>query len=65
VTEKTLDPSDWNQMRELGHQMVDDMMTYLSGLSDRPAWRQVPEASVRQIKGELPSEQISYEMGVQ
>jgi aromatic-L-amino-acid decarboxylase len=41
-TEETLDPSDWQAMRALGHQMVDDMMTYLESIRERPAWRPVP-----------------------
>ena len=27
VKEETLDPEDWDEMRALGHRMIDDMMT--------------------------------------
>ena len=40
--EETLDPSDWGELRALGHRMVDDMMDYLQGVRERPVWRPVP-----------------------
>ena len=40
--EETLDPSDWGELRALGHRMVDDMMDYLEGVRERPVWRPVP-----------------------
>jgi aromatic-L-amino-acid decarboxylase len=42
--EITLDPSDWEAMRQLGHRMVDDMLDYLRGVRERPVWRPVPES---------------------
>ncbi|MCZ6918694.1 MAG: pyridoxal-dependent decarboxylase [Gemmatimonadetes bacterium] len=38
-----LDPDDWDELRQLGHRMVDDVMSDLSTVRDRPAWRPVPE----------------------
>ncbi len=43
LREETLDPQDWEAMRRLGHQMVDDMLSYLEGVRERPAWQPVPE----------------------
>jgi glutamate/tyrosine decarboxylase-like PLP-dependent enzyme len=40
--EETLDPSNWDELRALGHRMVDDMMDYLEGVRERPVWRPVP-----------------------
>ena len=40
--ETSLDPNDWDDMRELGHRMVDDMLGYLEHVRDRPAWRPMP-----------------------
>ncbi|HEX6668249.1 MAG TPA: pyridoxal-dependent decarboxylase [Gemmatimonadales bacterium] len=40
--EESLDPADWNELRALGHRMVDDMMDYLQGVRERPVWRPVP-----------------------
>jgi len=42
--EETLDPEDWDLMRTLGHRMLDDLMDYLEGLPNRPAWRHAPQA---------------------
>src|SRR5689334_2798270 len=43
VQEETLDPQDWEEMRELGHQMLDDMFEHLQTLRDRPAWQPIPQ----------------------
>lgn len=40
--ERTLDPENWEAIRSLGHRMVDDMMSYLEGVRDRPVWQPVP-----------------------
>ena len=34
--EESLDPADWQQMRGLGHRMIDDIMTYLENRSHAP-----------------------------
>jgi hypothetical protein len=38
MIEENLDPKDWEAIRVLGHRMVDDMMSYLAGLRERPTW---------------------------
>ncbi|MFN6062073.1 MAG: amino acid decarboxylase, partial [Bacteroidota bacterium] len=40
---ETLDPSNWDEMRQLGHLMVDDMISYLSTIRDQPVWRPIPD----------------------
>ena len=42
--ERSLDPESWDAMRALGHRMIDDVMTYLASIGDRPVW-QKPTAS--------------------
>ena len=39
--EHSLDPSDWEALRLLGHRMVDDMMEYLRTSRDRKAWEKI------------------------
>jgi hypothetical protein len=34
MTEETLDPEDWDKMRALGHQMMDDMLDYLQNIKE-------------------------------
>ncbi len=40
--EESLDPKDWQAMRELGHRMVDEMMTWLETVRERPVWQPIP-----------------------
>jgi aromatic-L-amino-acid/L-tryptophan decarboxylase len=41
--DETLDPKDWDEMRTLAHRMVDDALTYLETVRERPVWQPVPE----------------------
>ena len=43
LTEETLDPSDWESIRALGHQMVDDMLDYTKATKERPVWQHIPD----------------------
>ena len=52
--EETLDPENWDAMRELGHRMVDDMMDYLQNIRDQPVWQPIPEEVRAQFKAPLP-----------
>ena len=36
--EESLDPTDWDALRVLGGQMVDDMIGYLQNVRERPVW---------------------------
>ena len=54
MAEETLDPQDWEELRSLGHRMLDDMLDYLRDVRDRPVW-QSPTADARAvIAGPLP-----------
>jgi aromatic-L-amino-acid decarboxylase len=54
VSEETLDPKDWKAMAALGHRMVDDMVEYLRGVRDRPAWIHAPQGIKDHFDGPLP-----------
>lgn len=41
--DESLDPEDWESMRQLGHQIVDDMLDYLENLANLPVWQHAPE----------------------
>lgn len=41
---RSLDPSDWSQLRQDAHRMLDDMLDHLQGIEDRPVWRPPPPA---------------------
>ena len=52
--EETLDPDNWDTMRRLGHQMIDDVMTYMQTVRDRPVWRPIPDQIRRELSRPLP-----------
>ena len=54
--EETLDPADWQAMRDLGHRMVDDMMGWLASARERPVWRPVPDSVKQALREPLPRE---------
>lgn len=49
-----LDPENWAAMRELGHQMVDEMMTYMETLRERPVWQPIPAEVKAELKRPAP-----------
>jgi glutamate/tyrosine decarboxylase-like PLP-dependent enzyme len=51
---ETLDPQDWEKMRSLAHQMVDDSIDYLANVAERPVWQPVPEAVAATFKAPVP-----------
>lgn len=40
--EETLDPQDWEKFRAFGHRVLDDTITHLATLRERPAWQPMP-----------------------
>ena len=51
---ETLDPKDWEKMRALAHQMVNDSIDYLASVSDRPVWQRVPQEIAQTFHAALP-----------
>jgi glutamate/tyrosine decarboxylase-like PLP-dependent enzyme len=52
--ELTLDPDDWTEMRDLGHRMVDDMLTYLEDVRERKVWQPIPDEVKKSLDAPLP-----------
>jgi aromatic-L-amino-acid decarboxylase len=55
--EYTLDPSssqDWEALRDLGHQMVDEMLDYLAHVRERPVWQRIPETDKAHFAQPIP-----------
>ena len=44
---ESLDPENWDEMRNLAHQVVDDALDYVQNARQRPVWQPVPD-DVRQ-----------------
>ena len=51
-TDETLDPEDWDELRRLGHRMIDDMIDHLRTVRERPAWQPVPAEVRRALEAE-------------
>jgi glutamate/tyrosine decarboxylase-like PLP-dependent enzyme len=50
----TLDPASWPDLRALGHRMVDEMMTWLETVRDRPVWQPMPDDVRQSFTGPAP-----------
>jgi len=59
--EESLDPEDWSAMRALGHRMVDDMMTLLETVRERPVWQPVPQEVKAFLRQPAPQEPLDPE----
>jgi aromatic-L-amino-acid decarboxylase len=53
---ETLDPSDWHELRALGHRMLDDMFTYLQERREQPVWQPIPDQIRDAFQAPLPRE---------
>jgi glutamate/tyrosine decarboxylase-like PLP-dependent enzyme len=53
---ETLDPGDWDEMRELAHRMVDDALDYIATARERPVYQRVPEDSRQLLQQAAPRE---------
>lgn len=52
--EESLDPHDWGELRELGHRMIDEMLTYLETVRERPVWKPLTPEIKGEFKQPLP-----------
>ena len=55
---ETLDPENWDEMRALAHRMVDDAITYLQTVRERPVWQPVPDEVAAKLDVPAPHEPI-------
>ncbi len=62
---ETLDPENWDDMRALAHRMVDDAITYLQTVRERPVWQPMPEEVVDHFKTPAPHEPEGAETAYQ
>ncbi|HYO89880.1 MAG TPA: pyridoxal-dependent decarboxylase, partial [Candidatus Limnocylindrales bacterium] len=53
-SEETLDPADWEAMRALAHQMVDDMLDFTRDVRERPVWKPIDWTSKAHFRTPLP-----------
>lgn len=58
---ETLDPEDWEAMRQLAHQMVDDALDHLENVGEGPVWQPVPLAVAAHFYEPAPREPLEPE----
>ena len=63
--EESLDPQDWDAMRALGHRMVDDIMSYLKTVRERPVWQPIPQQVKEHMQQPLPKQPQGAESAYQ
>ena len=51
---ETLDPENWDDMRQLAHRMVDDALDYIESARERPVWTPVPAEIAEDLKTPAP-----------
>jgi aromatic-L-amino-acid decarboxylase len=52
---ETLDPENWDEMRELAHRMVEDAFDYIQSAGERPVWTPVPDEVAEHLKEPAPA----------
>mgnify|MGYP001030764811 CR=1 FL=1 len=53
--EETLDPVDWEALRELTHRIVDEALDYVRDVRDRPPWQDMPPEVKASFASGLPA----------
>ena len=56
---ETLDPENWDDMRDLAHRMVDDALNYIQSAGERPVWNPVPADVAERLKAPAPAQPSS------
>jgi aromatic-L-amino-acid decarboxylase len=54
TSSETLDPQNWDEIRSLGHRMLDDMIDYAANIRDRPVWQPIPDDVRARFHASLP-----------
>ncbi|MHA2182795.1 MAG: pyridoxal phosphate-dependent decarboxylase family protein, partial [Promethearchaeota archaeon] len=54
--ELTLDPENWEDLKSLGHKMLDEMLDHLKSIRKQPVWQQIPNEVKRKFNMPIPIE---------
>jgi aromatic-L-amino-acid/L-tryptophan decarboxylase len=49
-----LDPADWDGIKTLGYQIIDDMVDYLKNVGERKVWTPIPQQVKDEFKKSVP-----------
>jgi len=50
----SLDPQNWDELRTLGHRMLDDMLDHIQHIRERPLWQPIPSSVRDRIAETVP-----------
>jgi glutamate/tyrosine decarboxylase-like PLP-dependent enzyme len=50
----SLDPKDLGEFRDLAHQMVDDLVDFVAGMSERPVWQPITDQDTSHFTSPAP-----------
>ena len=53
---ETLDPPDWDEMRDLAHRIVDEAIDFSRDVRDRPVWQAMPKEVEEVFSAPVPRE---------
>ncbi|MFD2205626.1 pyridoxal phosphate-dependent decarboxylase family protein [Kiloniella antarctica] len=59
ITEETLDPENWETVRDLAHEIIDDSLSYTRDVRERPVWQQMPKDTQAAFETPLPKSPTS------
>lgn len=59
--EVSLDPTNWDALKDLGGVMVNDMIDFLQSIREQPVWRKPPEEIKKKFSKELPQTPQPFE----
>ena len=59
ISTASLDPQDWQAMRQQGHRMLDDMFDYIEHIRERPVWQPIPSEVRGAFREPLPKQPVS------
>ena len=54
-TTRDLDPADWGEFRRLAHATLDQMISHIETIRDRPVWQPAPAATRARFDAPLPT----------
>lgn len=49
-----LNPDNWDEIRDLGYEMVNDMITYLQNINNEPSWKEIPQEVKQYLEEDIP-----------
>lgn len=59
--DETLDPQNWDEMRAMGHRMLDDVFDDLERVRSRAVWQRLPDSAKASLKVRAPHDEQPIE----